>query len=507
MALRSQGGLELAPAFTNLVTTPSAYVWAIATARNGDLYAATGTPAKVYRITPKGQSQVIFQSQELQVQALVVNAQGDIYAATNPDGKIYRIEPPKKQLKNSEPDTQAAWTSSVYFDPGTKYVWSLALDSTGNLYAATGDHGELFRITPQGGHSVFFKSDEAHIRVLAFDRKGDLVAGTDGSGLIYRISPNGDGFVLYSAPKKEITALAIDDDGNIYAAGTGEKRGNASNLPATSSSAAGVGSSNSQSGVTGATLSSPASQILSSLPNSGANSAGGSEIYRIARDGSPSRIWGSRDDLVYALAFDSNGKLIAGTGNRGRIFRLDGNNQFTDLVTASATQVTAFAPGPRGGLYAAASNLGKIFFLDSASEGTGTYTSDVFDAHIFSRWGRAEFRGNGNIALFARSGNVDNPDRNWSPWQKIDLQKDAGIPAPSARFVQWKAVFHSGAQVPHLDSVTLNYLSKNVAPEFEEVTVMPGTRFTATSKSNDNDGSISTSNNASSFENSPSANS
>jgi len=59
--------------------------------------------------------------------------------------------------------------------------------------------------------------------------------------------------------------------------------------------------------------------------------------------------------------------------------------------------------------------------------------------------GRAEVRGNGNFALLARSGNVDNPDRNWSAWKKIDLQKDLPIDAPAARFIQWKAVLQPGS--------------------------------------------------------------
>ena len=186
----------------------------------------------MYRITPEGQSAVIFEPQELQVQALVVDKNGVIYAATNPDGKVYKIEhrgAPKDSAKKGEAETKSAvdssWTSSAYFVPGTKYIWDLALDGAGNLYVATGDHGEIFRVTRQGDHSVFFKSDEAHIRVLIFDPEGNLIAGSDGSGLVYRISPHGEGLVLYSAPKKEITALAIDAAGNIYAAGAGEKHG------------------------------------------------------------------------------------------------------------------------------------------------------------------------------------------------------------------------------------------------------------------------------------------
>jgi hypothetical protein len=115
--------------------------------------------------------------------------------------------------------------------------------------------------------------------------------------------------------------------------------------------------------------------------------------------------------------------------------------------------------------------------LSDAPEAEGSFESDVFDAHVFSRWGRAEFRGKGNVELFARSGNVDNPDRNWSPWKKIDMQKDAEVTAPSARFIQWKAILHPGEPAAELDSVVLNYLPKNVAPEFDDVTVNVGTRY------------------------------
>jgi sugar lactone lactonase YvrE len=490
VAVRSTGGLELAPAFTALFTTPSTYIWSIAADREGNLYAASGSPARVYRITPDGKSTVIFEPQELQVQALVVDKSGVIFAATNPDGKVYKIEHratsaekgsgDKKSTAKPAPDS--GWSASVYFEPGTKYIWDLALDDSGNLYVATGDHGEIFRVTPKGDHSVFFKSDEAHIRVMAFDSKGNLIAGSDGSGLVYRVSPGGEGFVLYSAPKKEITALAIDKTGDIYAAGVGEKRGGttAPSFPSTPISiptSPSVSSSGPQGGIviTAAPTSTPPTSL--SLPIPGAGAAGGSEIYRIALDGSPSRVWSSREDIVYALAFDQRGRLLAGTGNRGHVFAITGDDEFIDLLKASATQVTAFANAPQGGLYASTSNLGKVFLLSATPESEGSYESDVFDARNFSRWGRAEFRGSGNVELFARSGNVDNPDRNWSPWEKIDLRRDGSVSVPPARFIQWKAVLRSGDPAPRVESVTLNYLPKNVAPDFDDVTVQPGVRY------------------------------
>jgi hypothetical protein len=508
-AIRSSGGLELAPSFKLLYATPSTYIWAVAADESGNVYAATGSPARVYRITPDGTATIIFEPQELQVQTLEVGPRGVIYAATAPDGKVYKIEPKLREKgaapkgsKSSEKDTSKdaskdlpkdavkpaldpSWTSSEYFAPGTKYIWDLVLDKAGNLYVATGDHGEIYKVTPKGEHSLFFKSDDTHIRVLALDAQGNVIAGTDGSGLVYRISPGGDGFVLYSAPKKEITALALDRQGNIYAAGVGEKRASTSSGGPSSMLSTGPNSAESTGPSTpGTTLTpSPSTSHVGSFPFPGGSSNGGSDVYRIAADGSPSRIWTSHEDIVYALAFDSHEKLLAGTGNRGHVFAIDGQDEFSDLLKAPASQVTGFAKAPGGGLYAASSNLGKIFLLGPDPEREGTYESDVFDAKVFSRWGRAEFRGAGNVELLARSGNVDNPDRNWSPWKQMDLSKESEMGVPPARYAQWKAVLHAGSAKPAVDTVTLNYLPKNVAPEIEDVSVQIGMRYQSLAKS------------------------
>ncbi len=483
IALRSEGGLELAPAFKALATTPSTYIWSIASDSQGNIYAAAGSPARVYRITPDGQSTTIFEAQELQVQALVVDKNGVVYAATAPDGKVYRLE----SAKGAKADAKTSWSATPYFDPGSKYIWDIVLDNAGALYVATGDHGEIYKVSPNGQHSLFFKSDEVHIRVLALDPKGNLIAGSDGSGLVYRIAPNGEAFVLYSAPKKEITALAIDGAGNIYAAAAGEKH------PAGTMPQMGIMVTNPAQNVPvpGGSITlgpGPAAPMMTTpFPAPGLGATGGSEIYRIAPDGAPSRLWTSHEDLVYALGFDQHGRLLAGTGNRGHIFAINGNqaDDYTDLVKASATQITAFAAAPGGKLYAAGSNLGKIFVLGPGPESEGTYESDVFDAHVFSLWGRASVRRAGNSSanfeFYARSGNVDNPDRNWSQWTRINLALAGGaeLKIPPARFVQWKAVLHADNPAPRVDDVLLNYLPKNAAPEIDEIIVQPGYHYQA----------------------------
>src|SRR3954453_16147467 len=129
VAIRSNGALELAPAFKPLITTPSTYIWSIGSDDAGNVCAATGSPPRVYLIAPDGSASIIFEPKELQVQAVVIAKDGAIYAATSPDGKIYRIEHSHPAAKKGADAKQAAaaeakpaeivadpsYTSSIYF--------------------------------------------------------------------------------------------------------------------------------------------------------------------------------------------------------------------------------------------------------------------------------------------------------------------------------------------------------------------------------------------------------
>src|SRR5262249_24306127 len=83
VAITSNGKLELAPAFKVLYTSPSTFIWSIAADKDGVVYAATGAPARVYRITPDGKGAVIFEPKELQVQAVAVCGCGGSYVRTS----------------------------------------------------------------------------------------------------------------------------------------------------------------------------------------------------------------------------------------------------------------------------------------------------------------------------------------------------------------------------------------------------------------------------------------
>ena len=72
------------------------------------------------------------------------------------------------------------------------------------------------------------------------------------------------------------------------------------------------------------------------------------------------QLWESRDDSPYDLTFDASGSLIVATGNKGKMYRLQGEPlRATLLARGSAQQVTAFYRDSRGRLYYATANPGK----------------------------------------------------------------------------------------------------------------------------------------------------
>ena len=481
VALRSDGKLMLAPRFEPMSDPNSAFLWALRADSKGNVFVAGGSGAKVVRYDSTGKSSTFFTAEELSAQALAVDAQDNLYVGTSPDGRVYKVS--------------AAGEKKVFFEPKTKYIWALAVDSDGTLYVATGDGGTIFSVKPDGKGEVFYKSDEAHIRAITFDHQGNLLAGTEPDGRILRVpkaAPAGkprQGFVVYETSKKEITSMVEDSAGNLYVAAIGDKSRTSgltfsepSDILAPSAPLGGLPGNGSTFVLGGIPQQPPATQTPF-LPLAAVN---GSAVYRLAPDGSPQQLWSSRDSLVYALGFSPAGKLLLGTGNRGIVIALDGNNLFTTLAKTESGQVTGLAQGAGGKVFMCTANPGKVFSLGPDDVGEGTFESQPIDARFFSAWGRLEWwgensgmsaSGHPHVEVFIRAGNTANPDANWSAWAGPYTQSGQKVEAPAARFAQWKAVLRSGSPSPVLSWMSLSYLPKNVDPQIDGIAVQdPGIR-------------------------------
>ncbi|HWC00932.1 MAG TPA: Ig-like domain-containing protein, partial [Bryobacteraceae bacterium] len=206
---------------------------------------------------------------------------------------------------------------------------------------------------------------------------------------------------------------------------------------------------------------------------------GGSEVYRIDPSGTPRRVWNHPQEIVYSIGFDAEGRVLLGSGNKGNIYRIDSDTFYTALLNAPPNQITALYAAPNGHLFAASGNVGKVYEIGPGVEPEGWIESDVLDAGMYSLWGRLSFEAvlhGGSVTLTARSGNLDQPQKNWSSWTApITATKGARLTAPPARFLQWKAVLKaaSAEQSPALESVDVAYLPKNLAPRVEEIEITP----------------------------------
>lgn len=492
VAVRSDGRLELAPKFTLLADADASYLWSVRLDPKGTLYAAGGSPGKVFRFDSSAKPSVVFDSTDLSAQAIAFDSKGTLYVGTSPDGKVYKVS--------------SSGEKSVFFDPKTKYIWDLAFGPDGTLYVATGDKGQLFAVAPDGKGELFYSSDEAHIRVLAFDVKKNLIAGTEPSGRILRISrasvrgrdnnskagtfAGAEGFVLYETSKREVTALAVGSDGSIYASAIGEKPRAGAAAPTTI-----IATPQGTTAITNAVSSAAQAQAQLQAPFVQFPSLVSSSIYRISPDGAPEELWTSREDSAYALGLASDGRLLAGTGNNGALLAIDGRGIFAQLAKAGSSQITGIVGNGSGKVFLCTSNPGKVFSLGPEYEAEGTYESRSFDAQLFSQWGRIEWwspagtlpkpgtgsgatRGNGpRVEFFVRSGNTDDPGKEWSRWFGPYTKSGAATEAPSARFAQWKAVIHDGHPGDGIDWVSLAYLPRNVAPVIDGIAIQePGVR-------------------------------
>jgi len=479
IAVRSDGRLELAPKFTQLADADASYLWSLKLDAKGTAYTAGGSPAKVFKLDSNGKAATVFESSELSAQAIAFDAKGTLFVGTSPDGKVYKVP--------------ASGEKSVFFDPKTKYIWDIAFGPDGVLYVATGDKGQVYAVTPDGKSELFYASDEAHIRVLAFDGKGNLIVGTEPSGRVLRLTKakNGasaEGFVLYETPKREVTALAVGPDGSIYTAAIGERQHNAA-----------VSSSNIATTTTTTVTASGSVTVIAPAQGTGQAQAQtpfvafpaliSSGIYKIAADGAPEELWTSRDDVVYSLGIASDGRLLAGLGNSGALLAIDGRGVFAQLAKAGSAQITGIVRDAAGKILLCTANPGKLIALGPEYEPEGTYESRSFDAQLFSQWGRLEWWSPPSSAgssakskeprleIYVRSGNTEDPGKEWSKWYGPYSATGAETETPAARFVQWRAVIHDGRPGDGIEWVSIAYQPKNVAPVIDGIALQdPGVR-------------------------------
>jgi sugar lactone lactonase YvrE len=474
VSIAENGAIMLAPAYSLVYDTKEAYIWSSASDASGNIYLGTGHEGRIFKVEKSGTGRLLLDTTELDVTAITADAKGNVYAGTSPDGKIYKITPDGKH--------------TVLYDPPDKYVWSLVYDEkTSSLFAGTGDKGMIYRIDSSGKASAFADTNETNIVTLALDQAGNVIAGTDPSGLVLRVSANGKTFALMDSPMQEIHSLAVARDGAIFALGinaqaSAQRQSTVGVSSTTSLSSEGVitistDDQETQGVVQTTDISGALNQARSRSRADGARSA----VFRILPDGGSEVYWSANDAVSFALRPLADGRVLVGTGNKGRIYSIAPDRSHMLLIQSPEDQTSTFlAVGDS--VYATSSNLGRLYRIGREQVSEGTYTSPVRDTKFAGQWGVITWRGIGNVELQTRTGNTESPDATWSDWSS-PYRNSSGdqISSPRARFIQWRATLRGGpsgtaggaASGAQLQSTVIAFLPRNQAPEVASLSVLP----------------------------------
>ena len=407
----SKNKLEISPVLKKLVDTPEQFVWSVAASKNG-VYAGTGNSGKIYLISENGEMKSFYETGELEVHSVVLDATGNVYAATSPHGKIFKISPDG--------------TGKLLYKTSEKYVVALAIDGEGNLYAGTGDTGKVYRISPDGNGQVLAELNEQQVLSLHWSPLGYLYVGTGINGIVYKMDKYGKTDPIFDANEDSITAVTSDGNGNVYA-GTSPKGSIYKISP--------DGRSKS--------VYSKATRVLSMVNDKHNNIYAVSEgmLIKIAPNETVTMLDSSQEKVQFlSLSLNEEaGALYAGTGNIGSVYL----SKCCDVVGEFESPVHDAKM---------ISKWGRIKWVAETPEGTSV--------ELQTR--------TGNVAT------PDSTWSNWSSAYTSSAGEQ--IASKDTRYVQYRVTLKTSKEevTPKVSNITVSYLTPNQAPDMKLTTPAGG---------------------------------
>jgi hypothetical protein len=206
----------------------------------------------------------------------------------------------KAQLKQAVVSNEGVLRLSQELKPfanlDAAHVWDVVEDREGNLYAATGDDGKVYKVTPAGKASVAYAGDDSQVLCLALAPDGAVYAGTGPGGRIIRIAPDGTAKVHYQTPESYVWSLALNEKGDKLFAGTGPK----------------------------------------------------GRIYSVSPEGKGSVFYTTKQEHILCMAMGAKDTLYAGTDKGGLVYRIDAQGKGFVLYSAPQSEVRSLLVTPAG---------------------------------------------------------------------------------------------------------------------------------------------------------------
>jgi hypothetical protein len=147
---------------------PEVFAIAVDQARAGVVFAASSPDGKIYRIE-NGKASEYFDPKVKYIWSLALASDGTLYAGTGDGGRVFRITGPGQ--------------GEQYYATGQGNVTGLMLDAQGRLLAGTEPNGILYRITAKDKAFALYDSNLPEIRAVSPNPDGSVYAVALGGSL------------------------------------------------------------------------------------------------------------------------------------------------------------------------------------------------------------------------------------------------------------------------------------------------------------------------------------
>src|SRR3989441_4779706 len=174
---------------------------------------------------------------------------------------------------------------------------------------------------------VTFDTEQTLVWSIVADSKGNVYLGTGHDGKIFKVDTSGKGTMVADLSELDVLALAVDGKDVLYA-----------------------------------------------------GSSPDGKIYKI-EDGKPKEFFNPKAKYIWSMAFDKQGRLLVGTGDKGVIYRVTPDGKGASFYDTDETHVVSMAIDRDGNLIAGGDPKGYVYRISPEGKAFVLYDSGMREIH------------------------------------------------------------------------------------------------------------------------------